>query len=77
MESDLIEHHPMTEEQRRYLDYDLRAMMENLENAANLLGACYGATDMTVIRAEEATGAVQRLVWAIERRQARRRHADG
>jgi len=42
-----------------------------------VLRACYGATDMTVIRAEEATGAVQRLVWAVERREAKRSHAGG
>ena len=77
MESVLVEHHPMTEEQRRYLDQDLKATMENLENIANMLRASCGETDMTVIRADEATGAVQRLVWAVERREAKRSHAGG
>jgi hypothetical protein len=72
-----MENHPMTEEQRCYLDHDLKEMMEDLENIANLLRACYGATDTSVIRAEEASGAVQRLIWAAERKQANRRHAGG
>ena len=70
-----MEHYPMTAEQRRNLDQDLGAMIENLENIAILLRACNGETDMTVIRAEEAGGAVQRLVWAVERRQAKRKQA--
>jgi hypothetical protein len=32
---------------------------------------------MAVYRAEEAGGAVQRLVWAIERRNAKQQHASG
>ena len=71
-----MEHFPMTEAQCQYLDQDLSAMMENLENIANLLGASYGDKDMTVFRAQEATGAVQRLLWAVERRQAKGSHAS-
>jgi hypothetical protein len=51
--------------------------MENLENIGNVLRASYGETDMTVIRADEATGAVQRLVWAVEPREAKRSHGGG
>lgn len=77
MESVWLEHYPVTEEQRRYLDQDLKAAIENLENIANVLRGCYGERDMTVIRAEEAAGAVQRVIWAVERRQAARSHASG
>lgn len=72
-----MEHHPMTEEQRRSLDQDLKATMRTLESLTNVFRACYGGTDMTVLRAEEATGAVQRLVWAVERREAKRSQASG
>jgi hypothetical protein len=75
MESVDMEHHPVTEEQRRYLDQDLKAATQNLENIASVLRGCYGETDRTVIRAEEATGAVQRLIWAVERQQAKGSHA--
>ncbi len=72
-----MEDYPMTEEQRQYLGQDLAAMMENLVNIANLLRACHGDRDMTVVRAEEARGAVQRIVWAVERRHANRHGAGG
>jgi hypothetical protein len=67
----------MTVEQRRDLDQDLAAMITNLTNIANLLRACNGDMDITVLRAEEASGAVQRLVWALEGRYIKRQHAGG
>ena len=67
----------MTDEQRQWLGRDLAAMTDSLDGIANLLRACYGERDMTVIRAEEASGAVQRLVWAVERQQAKRQRAAG
>ena len=70
-------HHAMTDEQRQCLERDLTSMTENLDVIANLLRACYGDGDMTVIRAEEASGAVQRLVWAVERKFAKRQRAAG
>lgn len=62
---------------RKLLDRELAAMISNLKNTAKLLRACYGETDITVLRAEEAGGAVQRLVWAVERRNAKQQHASG
>jgi CheY-like chemotaxis protein len=59
MKSAPLEHHPMTDEQRIDLHPDLKVMTEDLGNVVSLLRACYGATDMVVIRAEEATGAAQ------------------
>lgn len=63
-----MNHYPMTREQRQALDQDLSAIMENLKSIANLVRACYGDMDATVTRAEEATGAVQRLIWAVEQK---------
>lgn len=58
----------MTKEQRQALDQDLSAIMENLDSIANLARACYGDMDATVTRAGEATGAVQRLIRAVEQK---------
>jgi hypothetical protein len=66
-----MEHYPMTDEQRQCLDHNLTAIMGDLDDIANLLRACYGGGDMTVMRAEEASGAMQRLVWAVERRHTK------
>jgi hypothetical protein len=46
---------------------DLARIMENLGNIAGPLRACYTEKDHPVFRAEEARGAVQRLIWALER----------
>lgn len=72
-----IEHYPMTDEQRQDLDRNLTMVINSLRNVANLLRACHGEADMTVFRAEEASGAVQRLVWAVERRDTKQQHASG
>jgi hypothetical protein len=62
-----MKHHPMTKDQRQALDKDLAAIMENLENVATLLCACYDDKAVPVWRAGEARAAVQRLLWALER----------
>ncbi len=69
--------HPITEEQRRDLNESLAAVMRTLDSAAILLRACYGENDASVMRAAEASGAVQRLIWAVERRGAQRQGAGG
>lgn len=61
-----MEHYPMTTEQRENLDHDLATILTGLSDVATLLGACYGNKDPRYVRAEEAQGAVQRLVWALE-----------
>jgi len=61
-------HHKMTKDQRQTLDQDLATIMESLGSIANLLRACYGDADPSVYRAEEALAAVQRLLWALERK---------
>jgi hypothetical protein len=72
-----VEHYPLTDEQRRDVSQELATMIHNLKNIASLLRACGAEMDMAVYRAEEAGGAVQRLVWAIERRNAKQQHASG
>jgi len=66
-----LNHYPMTKEQRETLDQDLASILENLGGIANLLRACYGDKDSQVLRADEAQGAVQRLLWALERQPER------
>jgi hypothetical protein len=62
-----MKHYPITEDQQHTLNQDLASTGENLERTTILLRACYGEKDKRVIRAEEARGAVQRLIWALER----------
>jgi hypothetical protein len=62
-----MKHYPMTETQQQTLNEDLASTVENLERTTTLLRACYGEKDTRAIRAEEARGAVQRLIWALER----------
>ncbi len=62
-----MKHYPITKEQREILYHNLATIMENLGDIANLLSASCGDKDPQVARAEEAQGAVQRLVWALER----------
>jgi hypothetical protein len=62
-----MKHYPMTEDQQQTLNQELESTVTNLEDMTILLRACYGEKDMRVVRAEEANGAVQRLIWALER----------
>jgi len=70
-----MERHQMTGEQQQHLDQTLATLVENPDTMASLLRSCYGEADITVHRADEARGALHRLLWAIERRQAKRQHA--
>jgi len=60
-------HYPMTEDQRRALRRDLGLVVKLLGDVAILVRACYDETDAPAWRAGEAEGAVQRLIWALER----------
>jgi hypothetical protein len=62
-----MERYQMTNEQRELLDQDHATILENLGGIAQLLHTCFGDKDPRVFRAEESQGAVQRLVWALER----------
>ena len=72
-----MNHHPMTKEQRETVDRDLVKIMKNLGDIAILLGACYGEMDQRLARAEEAQGAVQRLIWVLERQAEHALSGDG
>jgi hypothetical protein len=75
----MMNHYPMTKEQREILDGDLAAIVKNLCEISTLLSACYGEKDSRVARAEESQAALQRLLWALERQDqpSTTRKADG
>jgi hypothetical protein len=57
----------MSQEPSDILDYDFATVMKNLGSMASLMSARYGYEDLRAVRAEDARGAVQRLLWALER----------
>jgi len=59
--------YPLTNDQRQTLDRDLSTVMETLRAISSVLRGCYDDDDLRVWRADEACGAVQRLLWALER----------
>ena len=63
----MMNHYPMTEDQRQTLDLGIATIMETLREIADVLRACYDDQDPPVWRVEEARAAVQRLLWAVER----------
>ena len=63
----MMEHHPMTREQRQTLEQNLTKIMETLGDVQSLLRASYGEGTSPAYRAGEALGALQRLIWALER----------
>jgi hypothetical protein len=63
--------HPLTNAQTVQLRRDLNLVEELLQDIAILMRVCYGEESQTVIRADETSGALQRLKWALERTQVR------
>jgi hypothetical protein len=72
-----IHRHPLTVEQRRRLDQDIAIVQERLQNISALMHACYGDESQAAIRADEITGALQRLKWELERIQPKAQTAAG
>jgi hypothetical protein len=72
-----IHRHPLTVEQRRRLDQDIAIVQERLQNISVLMHACYGDESQAAIRADEITGALQRLKWELERIQSKAQTAAG
>ena len=72
-----IHRHPLTVEQRRRLDQDIAIVQERLQNISELMHACYGDESQAAIRADEITGALQRLKWELERIQPKAQTAAG
>ena len=62
---------PPNDEQAVQLRHDLTVVEERLQDIAVLMRVCYGEESQTVIRADETSGALQRLKWALERTQVR------
>jgi hypothetical protein len=61
--------HPLRNEQQAQLRDDLTLVEERLRDIAVLMRVCYGEGSQTVIRADEANAALQRLKWQLERTQ--------
>src|SRR5579863_4508264 len=70
-------HHPITKEQRETLDRDLATIMKTLGDIAILLRGIYGEKGQPLTRAQEAQGAVQRLIWVLERQAEHPLPGDG
>jgi len=69
--------HPLTSEQTAQLRDDLALIEERLQAIVILMRACYGEQSQAAIRAEETSGALQRLKWELERVQQKTQTAGG
>ena len=69
--------YPLTAEQFRQIERDLAEMRVRAEEIFHLMSAGCGESDPRTSRAEEVTGAIQRLQWAIERMTGRKASAAG
>jgi hypothetical protein len=61
------ERFPLTIDQSRRVTADIARMSEEAEEIARLMSAAYGTSDPRAIRAEEVSGALQRLQWEMDR----------
>jgi hypothetical protein len=59
--------HPLTKDQKRQLDEDLRNVEDKLNGIVGLMRAAHGEESQPAIRAEEVWAALQRLRWQLER----------
>ena len=59
--------YPLTVEQLSQIEQDLAEMRVRAEEIFHLMNAGCGESDPRTSRAEELTGAIQRLQWAMER----------
>ena len=60
-----VERHPLTKDQKRQLDEDLRNVEDKLNGIVGLMRAAYGEESQPAIRAEEVWAALQRLRWQL------------
>jgi hypothetical protein len=58
---------PLTIGQLRRIQSDVAKMTELAAEISRLMTAAYGDTDPKAMRAQEVSGALQRLQWAIDR----------
>ena len=59
--------HPLTVDQLHQIKRDLADMQIRAEEIFHIMAASSGESDPRTVRAEELTGAIQRLQWAMER----------
>jgi len=62
-----MKRHPLTSDQKKQLEEDLRNVDAALEAIIVLMGACFGEGSQPAIRAEETAASLQRLKWELER----------
>jgi hypothetical protein len=62
-----VERHPLTKDQKRQLEEDLKNVEDRVNGILILMRAAYGEESQPAIRAEEVWGALQRLKWTLER----------
>ena len=60
---------PLAIDQFRQTKLDIAEMAERAEEISRLMTAAYGESDQRAIRAQEVSGAVQRLQWEMDRSQ--------
>ena len=60
---------PLTTDQFRQATSDIAQMAEKAEEISRLMSAAYGESDPRAIRAQEVSGALQRLQWEMDRGQ--------
>jgi hypothetical protein len=60
-------HYPITVEQQRQLEQDLKLIQERVQAIDVLMHACYGDESQAAVRADEVDAALQRLKWELER----------
>ena len=63
----MTENFPLTIDQLRRVQSDVANMIERAAEISRLMTAAYGDTDPKAIRAQEVSGALQRLQWAMDR----------
>ena len=60
-------HYPITVEQQKQLEQDLKLIQERVQAIDVLMHACYGDASQAAVRADEVDAALQRLKWELER----------
>ena len=60
-------HYPITVEQQKQLEQDLKVIQERVQAIDVLMHACYGDASQAAVRADELDAALQRLKWELER----------
>jgi hypothetical protein len=72
-----MKRHPLTSDQKKQLEEDLRNVGDTLEAIIVLMRASFGEESQPAIRAEESASALQRLKWELERTEEGKNQTAG